>query len=200
MSFSPENSTSSRIPELRPKSVRLSNQTAIIATAATPSSSQREGSGAPLSAQYTRQPYRHSVRSVSHHGARSACGASTMASEAISRASSRVPTGRCSGASGCAKGFTVVERSSRLLERSSRQVEKSSRQRVKGERLQAGGAMRFAVPGLDFQPGKAQAVDRPGALGGEHPAREARKALLQAERRRGELGVEPQLGGRLAGE
>jgi hypothetical protein len=46
----------SRIPDWRPKSVLNSIHTPSIATAATPSTSQREGSGARLSAKYRRQP------------------------------------------------------------------------------------------------------------------------------------------------
>ncbi len=49
-SFSPENSSSSMMPEVRPKIVRCSNQTPSIATAAMPRMNQREGSGARLSA------------------------------------------------------------------------------------------------------------------------------------------------------
>ena len=48
-SFSPENIISSRMPGWRPKSVRYSIHTPSMATAATASTSQREGSGARLS-------------------------------------------------------------------------------------------------------------------------------------------------------
>ena len=85
------------MPDWRPNSVRYSSHTPSIATAATPSTSQRDGSGARLSAKYRRQPYRHSVSSVSHHGARSACGAITSTSEAMSHARSRAVTWRSSG-------------------------------------------------------------------------------------------------------
>ena len=70
------------------------------ATAATPSTSQRDGSGARLSAKYMRHPYRQRVSNVSHHGARKACGAITTNSEPISHARSRAFTALSSGASG----------------------------------------------------------------------------------------------------
>ncbi len=47
---------SSRMPGCRPKMVRNSTHMPSIATAATPSTSQREGSGARCSEKYIRQP------------------------------------------------------------------------------------------------------------------------------------------------
>src|SRR4051812_4624387 len=151
------------IPGPRPKRVRYSIHTPSMPTAATPMISQREGSGARLSAYQKRQAKRQRVSTVSHHGARSACGAATSMSEKMSHARSRAPTARAAGASGGGAGIT--RSSPRLV--------------VPSERLQRRAAVAAAAAGRDFDAWRAQAVAHAAPLGGEPPPGENGEALLE---------------------
>ena len=96
--FRPANSTSSMTPGVRPKMARYSSQMPSTPAATIASSSTVGGIRPGRAMARARQPISASVSTTSHTGARSACGASTMARPAASSAKLRAPSARWSGA------------------------------------------------------------------------------------------------------
>ena len=185
-SFRPENSTSSMIPGVRPKMARYSSQMpapreqprrSAVSSARAAAPRRRTAPRRAPAVQHQRkqrQPPGRAQRVRRDHD--------QQAGEQHRR--SRPPIGRCRRRGQCRRSRMPRARRYACNASASRQAARCASPR----------------PGASSRAGQAQAVERAGALGREHPAGEARQALLQAERRRQVPQVEPQFRDRVAGE